>query len=99
MNIIEVEKSEQEPKTSENTYDVVGPVCETGDVLGYDRALAVAEGDLLAVCSAGAYGFVMASNYNSRPKPAEIMVDDNNIHIVRRRETEDELMSGEAVLP
>ncbi len=57
------------------TYDIVGPVCESGDWLGRDRHLAVEEGDLLAILSAGAYGFVMASNYNTRPKPAEIMVD------------------------
>jgi diaminopimelate decarboxylase len=81
------------------TYDVVGPVCETGDVLGYDRNLAIAQDDLLAVLSAGAYGFVMASNYNSRPKPPEVMVDKDQMHIVRRRETEDELTNGEAVLP
>lgn len=81
------------------TYDVVGPVCESADVLGYDRDLKIATGDLLAVRSAGAYGFVMASNYNSRPRPAEIMVDRNQPHIVRRRETVDELTLGEAMLP
>nr|WP_299245669.1 diaminopimelate decarboxylase [uncultured Halomonas sp.] len=80
-------------------YDVVGPVCETGDFLGKDRELALAEGDLLAVRSAGAYGFVMASNYNSRPRPPEIMVDGDRMHEVRRRETIEALWHGEALLP
>ena len=81
------------------TYDVVGPVCETGDFLGKERTLAIAPGDLLAVRSAGAYGFVMASNYNSRPRPAEVMVDGESAHLVRRRERLEELWSGEALLP
>ena len=81
------------------TYDVVGPVCETGDFLGKDRELAIAADDLLAVRSAGAYGFVMASNYNSRPRPAEVMVDGDRAHLVRRRERLEELWAGEALLP
>jgi diaminopimelate decarboxylase len=81
------------------TYDVVGPVCETGDFLGKDRDLAIAEGDLLAVRSAGAYGFVMASNYNSRPRPAEVMVDGERLHVVRRRERLQDLWAGETLLP
>ncbi|XKE45693.1 diaminopimelate decarboxylase [Halomonas organivorans] len=81
------------------TYDVVGPVCETGDFLGKDRELAIAAGDLLAVRSAGAYGFVMASNYNSRPRPPEVMVDGDRCHLVRRRERLEELWAGEATLP
>ena len=81
------------------TYDVVGPVCETGDFLGKERTLAIAPGDLLAVRSAGAYGFVMASNYNSRPRPAEVMVDGEASHLVRRRERLEELWAGEALLP
>lgn len=80
-------------------YDVVGPVCESADVLGYARELQLEAGDLLAVCGAGAYGFVMAGNYNSRPRPPEIMVDGDQIHIVRRRETQEELTQAEAVLP
>ncbi|MES1945494.1 diaminopimelate decarboxylase [Salinisphaera sp. PC39] len=76
-------------------WDVVGPVCETGDFLGRDRDLALAEGDLLAVRSAGAYGFVMASNYNSRPRPPEVMVDGTAAHEVRARETLADLMRGE----
>ncbi|MDY7116244.1 diaminopimelate decarboxylase [Halomonas sp. SSL-5] len=80
-------------------YDVVGPVCETGDFLGKERELAIAPGDLLAVRSAGAYGFVMASNYNSRPRPAEVMVDGDKTHLVRRRERLADLWAGEALLP
>ncbi|NIC05147.1 diaminopimelate decarboxylase [Billgrantia bachuensis] len=81
------------------TYDVVGPVCETGDFLGKDRELAIGAGDLLAVRSAGAYGFVMASNYNSRPRPAEVMVDGETFHLVRRRESVESLWAGESLLP
>ena len=81
------------------TYDVVGPVCETGDFIGKDRELAIAPGDLLAVRSAGAYGFVMASNYNSRCRPAEIMVDGDNTIVVRERENQKDLWKGEYKLP
>ncbi|HHM04507.1 MAG TPA: diaminopimelate decarboxylase [Gammaproteobacteria bacterium] len=81
------------------TYDIVGPVCETGDFLGKDRALVLAEGDLLAVRSAGAYGFTMSSTYNSRPRPAEVMVDGAQAHLVRARETVEGLMAGERLLP
>lgn len=80
-------------------YDVVGPVCETGDFLGRDRPLAIKPGDLLAVHSAGAYGFTMSSTYNSRPRIAEIMVDGDQAHLIRRRESIDALMSGEYLLP
>jgi diaminopimelate decarboxylase len=80
-------------------WDLVGPVCETGDFLGKDRQLNLQPGDLLAVCSAGAYGFVMASNYNTRPRPAEVMVDDNQACLVRARETLNDLMRGEQLLP
>ncbi|QQS55377.1 MAG: diaminopimelate decarboxylase [Candidatus Competibacteraceae bacterium] len=78
-------------------YDVVGPICETGDFLGKDRALNIEPGDLLAVRSAGAYGFAMSSNYNSRPRAAEVMVDGSRFQVVRRRETVAELYAGEAV--
>ncbi len=80
-------------------YDLVGPVCETGDFLGKDRELALEPGDLLAVRSAGAYGFSMSSNYNSRPRAAEIMVDGKHVHVVRERETLEDLVRGERVLP
>jgi diaminopimelate decarboxylase len=82
-----------------STYDVVGPVCESGDWLGRDRELAVEEGDLLAILSAGAYGFVMASNYNTRPKPAEVMVDGKNVYVIRKRENTKDLFASETVLP
>ena len=80
-------------------YDVVGPVCETGDFLGKDRALCIAPGDLLAVRSAGAYGFSMSSTYNSRPRAAEIMVDGAKTYLVRARESVEDLMAGERLLP
>ncbi|HAO32034.1 MAG TPA: diaminopimelate decarboxylase [Candidatus Competibacter sp.] len=79
-------------------YDVVGPVCETSDFLGKDREMTVEPGDLLAVRSAGAYGFSMSSNYNSRPRAAEVMVDGNRFQVVRRRETVAELYAGETIL-
>jgi diaminopimelate decarboxylase len=89
----------QEKSVASFTYDVVGPVCESGDWLGRDRALAVEEGDLLAILSAGAYGFVMASNYNTRPKPAEIMVDGKNAYVIRKRENIQDLFATENILP
>ncbi len=83
----------------ESVYDIVGPVCETGDFLGKARQLQLEHEDVLAVCSAGAYGFTMSSNYNSRPRVAEIMVDGDQAHEIRRRETISELMNGESLLP
>ena len=80
-------------------YDVVGPVCESTDVLGEDRDLAVAAGDLLAILSAGAYAMVMASNYNARPRPCEVLVDRGEAHEVRSRETIDSLFALEKRLP
>ena len=80
-------------------YTVVGPVCESGDFLGRDRELDVREGDLVAILSAGAYGFVMSSNYNSRPRAAEVMVDGERVHLVRRRERANELYALESRLP
>ncbi|KAA6186561.1 diaminopimelate decarboxylase [Thiohalocapsa marina] len=80
-------------------WDIVGPVCETGDFLGKRRRLTLAEGDLLAIRSSGAYGFTMSSNYNSRPRAAEVMVDGERMHLVRRRETPRELFADEMVLP
>lgn len=81
-----------------HTYDVVGPVCESADWLARARALALEEGDLLAVESAGAYGFVMAGHYNSRPRAAEVLVDGNSWHLIRARETFDDLIRGERLL-
>ncbi|WNB75633.1 diaminopimelate decarboxylase [Methylomonas koyamae] len=80
-------------------WDIVGPVCETGDFLGKGRLLKLAPGDLLAVRSAGAYGFSMSSNYNSRPRVAEVMVDGSSCHLVRERETVQQLWAGERLLP
>lgn len=80
-------------------YDVVGPVCESADFLGRDRELGIEAGDLLAVVSAGAYGAVMSSNYNTRPRPPEVMVDGARWHVVRRRETVEELMALESLVP
>ena len=77
------------------TYDIVGPVCETGDFLGQARPLALQQGDLLAVLSAGAYGMVMSSNYNTRPRAAEILIDGDKTHLVRERETVASLYAGE----
>ncbi|AMQ89667.1 MULTISPECIES: diaminopimelate decarboxylase [Marinobacter] len=83
----------------EKAWDLVGPVCETGDFLGKDRKLRLKAGDLLAVRSAGAYGFVMASNYNTRNRPPELMVDGDQVHVVRRRETLDDQLGPESCLP
>ena len=79
-------------------YDVVGPICETGDFLGKERELAIVSGDLLAVMSAGAYGFTMSSNYNSRPRVAEVMVDGDDYQVVRRRESIEQLFENESIL-
>ncbi|UNM19881.1 diaminopimelate decarboxylase [Pseudomonas sp. ArH3a] len=88
------------PRTGEGrNYDIVGPICETGDFLAKERQLALEEGDLLAVHSAGAYGFVMSSNYNTRGRAAEVLVDGDQAFEVRRRETVAELYAGESLLP
>lgn len=92
QKIVRVEEKSDAPK---RIYDVVGPVCETGDFLGKDRELAIKPGDLLAVRSAGAYGFVMASNYNSRCRPPELMVDGDSVIVVREREKQKDLWKGE----
>ncbi len=88
------------PREKERTqnYDVVGPICETGDFLGKDRELALQQGDYLAVRSSGAYGFGMSSNYNSRPRVAEVMVDGDRAQIIRQRETMAQLFSDESML-
>ena len=79
------------------TYDVVGPICETGDFLGKVRELALEQDDLLAVMSSGAYGFTMSSNYNTRPRVAEVLVDGDTFHVIRKRETLDMLIAGEMI--
>ena len=81
------------------SYEIVGPVCESGDFLGHDRQLALNEGDLLAILSAGAYGMAMASNYNTRPRAAEVMIDGDAVHLIRRREEISELFALESTLP
>lgn len=92
--IVPIHVSQAKP----NCYDVVGPVCESGDWLGKDRVLAVNEGDILAILSAGAYGFVMASNYNTRSRAAEVMVDGNEAYLVRQRETPESLYENERTI-
>lgn len=96
QNIIPVQQHSSAPLQH---WDIVGPVCETGDFLGKNRELQLSQGDLLAVRSAGAYGFSMSSNYNSRPRVAEIMVDGTNTHLIRARESIEQLWAGEQVLP
>jgi len=89
----------EQQSEAEQQYDIVGPVCETGDFLGKERHLTLQEGDLLAVCSAGAYGFTMASTYNSRPKACEVMVDGDEVFEIRKRESVEDLFKGESLLP
>lgn len=84
---------------SNTQWDLVGPVCETGDFLAKDRALSLEAGDCLALMSSGAYGFTMSSNYNSRGRPVEVMVDGQQVHIIRERETVEDLVRGETLLP
>ena len=97
QNIVPVTPRNDDTPT--HNFDIVGPVCETGDFLGKDRMLALQQGDLLAQRSAGAYGFTMSSNYNSRPRVAEIMVDGEQSHLIRARETVESLWQGEKILP
>ena len=96
MNILEIDRT---LAREEKMYDVVGPICETSDFLGKQRKLAIAEGDYLAQRSAGAYGASMSSNYNSRPRTAEVMVDGDKAHLIRRREVLNELWQLESLLP
>ena len=93
--IAPVKPREGQPRT----WQIVGPICESGDFLGHDRELVLEPGDLLAILSAGAYGMTMSSNYNTRPRVAEIMVDGNQAHLIRRRETVEELYAPESLLP
>ena len=96
MRIIEVDQSISREKA---VYDVVGPICETSDFLGKQRELAIAEGDLIAMRSAGAYGATMSSTYNSRPQAAEIMVDGSQFHLIKQRATFADLWRLEKLLP
>jgi diaminopimelate decarboxylase len=95
----EIVRVVQETDADPSRYDLVGPVCETADFLGKDRTLALEEGDLVAVRGAGAYGFTMSSNYNSRPRAAEVMVDGDQAYLVREREQVADLYAGEHLLP
>ncbi len=89
----------QDPAAQSVEYDVVGPVCESSDFLGKQRSLKVHESDLLAVRTSGAYAAVMCSNYNARPRPAEVMVDGNEFHLIKKRETLEALYRDETILP
>ncbi len=93
-----IEPVVKNPLLQSQVYDVVGPICETGDFLGKARELAIEQGDLLAIRSAGAYGFTMSSNYNSRPRAAEVMVDGDKYQVIRQRETIEQLFANESVL-
>lgn len=95
----DVEAVVQRDNGSARTYDVVGPICESGDWLARDRVLGLEQDDLLAIMSAGAYAFTMSSQYNSRPRPAEIMIDGTDTHVVRQRETLDSLFDTEHIIP
>ena len=95
MNIVEIDRTLTRQKA---IYDVVGPVCETSDFLGKQRELSIAEGDYIAQCSAGAYGASMSSNYNSRPRTAEVLVDGDKSYLIRRRETLKELWALESTI-
>ncbi len=96
---MDIQPVEQGSGGREAHWDIVGPVCETGDFLGKDRLLSLSEGDLLAMFGAGAYGFVMSSNYNTRGRPPEVMVDGGDMHLVRQRESLADLLRGETTLP
>jgi diaminopimelate decarboxylase len=93
-DIVQVKPSNSEAQV----YEIVGPVCESGDFLGHDRKLALQQGDLLAILSAGAYGMSMSSNYNTRPRAAEVMVDGNQCHLIRKRETIEQLFALEQTI-
>ncbi|WP_116367680.1 diaminopimelate decarboxylase [Parahaliea mediterranea] len=96
---LDIQPVQATPGRAPKVWDIVGPVCETADFLGKDRELAIADGDVLAVFGAGAYGFTMSSNYNTRPRAAEVIVDGDQLHLARRRETLDDLLRGEQRLP
>jgi diaminopimelate decarboxylase len=96
---LDIQPVVRQPELETANWDVVGPVCETADFLGKNRDLALTTGDLLAVSGAGAYGFTMSSNYNSRPRAAEVVVDGANSHLVRARESIADIMRGESCLP
>ncbi|MEP4149344.1 MAG: diaminopimelate decarboxylase [Halioglobus sp.] len=96
---LDIRNTKENPGGQSALWDVVGPVCETGDFLGKQRQLSLSQGDLLALFGAGAYGFTMSSNYNSRPRAAEVMVDGDQVHLVRERESIADIIRGEHRLP
>jgi len=95
----EVTAVKPRPNTPSARYDIVGPVCESGDFLARARTLSLEPGDLLAVLSTGAYGSVMSSNYNTRPRPVEVMIDGATAHLIRARESLPDLYAHEKLLP
>jgi len=99
QQVVPVDRAQDPTRRTKQVYDIVGPVCETGDFLAKGRPLALAAGDLLAIRTSGAYGFTMSSNYNSRPRAAEVIVDGSRVHLARPRETVAELFAGESILP
>jgi len=99
QEIVALQPRPSSTSEDEKVYDLVGPVCETGDFLGKDRRLNLQAGDVLAVKSAGAYGFTMSSNYNTRPRAIEIIVDGEKAYVVRKRETLEQMLQGESLLP
>src|SRR5699024_4464334 len=96
---MEITPVDQNERGESHCYNVVGPVCETSDFLGKQRQLTIKEGSLLAVNGAGAYGFTMSSNYNSRPRAAEVMVDADKAYLIHKRETLSTLWQDESLLP
>ncbi len=96
QKIVPVKKAAGSESTA---YDIVGPICESADALGKNRSLNINAGDLLAIKSAGAYGFVMSSNYNTRPRAPEIMISGSEVHLIRERETVSDLFQNEYILP
>ena len=96
---MDIQNVQTRPESEVKTWDIVGAICETGDFLGKDRELALETDDCLAMLGAGAYGFVMSSNYNSRGRAAEVMVDGDQAHLIRERESIESLWENEYLLP
>ena len=94
----QIKTVQENPQGETHNWDIVGPVCESTDFLGKDRELALSQGDLLAVMSTGAYGFVLSSNYNARPRAAEVLVDGDQWCVIRERENLSQLWAGEILL-
>ena len=95
----QIDNIDFENSDPERLYDIVGPICETGDFLGKDRNLSVREGDVLAIHSVGAYGMTMSSNYNTRPRAPELLIDEDHAYVIRERETVEELFANERTIP